>query len=301
MSVGPRRATGSGGGADSGVVLVNVLVLLGLAATVVYMMLSLAELSIARSQRFGEAGQALALVRAGEASAIVALRRDMVEAPDIDHPGEPWGVVAQEAIALAGGAFELEIADAQGLFNINLLDGGGLQYREAVVAIAEALELTPEIAGRIAATLALDGPLARLEDLTWRAGVPPQEVATLALLVTALPGRGEVNINAAPPELIAILLRNPVQARILVAIRERAGFITPQDVAAAQAILPPGLGYRSDLFRLRVTARIGDTAQSMQSLLQRRAGPGGPEVAVIRRQNATAAVSPPPPSSPGRV
>ena len=58
-------------------------------------MLSLADVSIARSQRFSEAGQALALIRAGEQSAIVALRRDMIEAPDIDHAGEPWNDVAQ--------------------------------------------------------------------------------------------------------------------------------------------------------------------------------------------------------------
>lgn len=284
--------------AQNGVVLINVLVLLALATAVVYAMLSLADISIARSQRFSEAGQALALLRAGEQSAIVALRRDMLEAPDNDHRAEPWGLTAQSGIEIAGGAFELAIADAQGLFNLNLLARPDQLSLQTLRAIVDALELSSGTTERIAASIALDGPLRQLDDLTWRAGIPAEDIALLASLVTALPGRGRVNMNTAPPALLAILLSNPAQARALVAIRERAGFITPEDLAAANIIPPPGSGLRSELYRVRVTARIGNTAQATESLLQRRAGPGGrSEVAVIERKNATAAVSPPPPSS----
>ena len=282
---------------DEGIVLVNVLVLLGLASTVVYLMLSLGDLSIARSQRFGEAGQALALVRAGEQSAIAALRRDMIEAPETDHAAEPWAEVAQADIEIPGGAFELEIADAQGLLNLNALVASGLQGQQALRSVVAAIELPPETVARVTTTVIVDGPLERVEDLTWRAGLSPEEVAALAQFVTALPGTGPVNINAAPAELIAILLQSPVPARVLASIRDRNGFVTPDDVAAARVILPPGVGYRSDLYRLRVSVRIGDTVQSMESLLQRRDGPQGPEVVVVARRNATAAVSPPPPPS----
>ena len=281
---------------DAGVVLVNVLVLLGLASTVVYLMLSLGDLSIARSQRFGEAGQALTLVRAGEQSAIAALRRDMIEAPETDHAAEPWAQVTQAAIEVQGGAFELELADAQGLFNLNTLAGATLGGLEALRAIVAALKLPPETAERIVASLLLDGPLDELGDLTWRAGIPPEEIASLKRLVTVLPGKAPVNINAAPVELIEALLKNPVQARVLASIRSRADFLTPDDVARARLILPPEVGFRSDLFRLRVRVRSGDTVQSFESLLQRRIAPNRSEVVVIRRQNAMAAVSPPPPS-----
>ena len=281
---------------DEGVVLVNVLVLLGLASTVVYLMLSLGDLSIARSQRFGEAGQALALVRAGEQSAIAALRRDMIEAPETDHAAEPWAAVAQAGIEISGGAFELEIADAQGLLNLNALAALGLQGQQALHAVVAALELPPETTSRITTSITLDGPLDRVEDLTWRAGISPEEVAALARLVTAIPGTGAVNINAAPAELVAILLQSPVPARVLASIRDRKGFVTPEDVATARVILPPGVGYRSDLYRLRVSVRIGDTTQSMESLLQRRGGPNGPEVVVVNRRNAAAESPPPPPS-----
>jgi general secretion pathway protein K len=274
-----------------------VLVMLGLAASVVYMMLSLADLSIARSQRFGEAGPALALIRAGEQSAIAALRRDMVEAPDVDHRGEAWATAVQRGVGIAGGTFELEIADAQGLFNLNALVGGGLQAAQTLRAIAAALDLAPETAARVAATINVDGPLRELGDLTRRAGIPRQELDAMRRLVTVLPGNGDVNVNAAPPELLAILLQNPVQARVLAATRERAGFLTPQDVEAAGVLLPPGVGFASSLFHVRTSVRIGETLQSMVSLLQRRDGPDGAEVAVVARHNATAAVLLPPPSS----
>jgi general secretion pathway protein K len=280
---------------DRGVVLINVLVLLGLAATVVYTMLSLADLSIARSQRFSEAGQALALIRAGEQSAIVALRRDMIEAPEIDHGGEAWGEIAQERIAIEGGSFELTITDAQSRFNLNTLEGGGLQPAQTLQAIAEELGLAPQTATRIATSIVLDGPLRQLGELTARAGVPPEEIEVLGRLVTALPGTADVNINAAPPELLAILLQNPVQARVLAAVRARAGFLTPEAVEAEGVILPPGVGFVSNLFYARTSVRIGGTRQAMESLLQRRRGEGGgEEVVVVRRRNATGAAPPPP-------
>lgn len=280
---------------DSGVVLLNVLVVLGLAASVVYLMLTLSDLAIARSQRFSEAGQALALVRAAERSAGLALRRDMIEAPEIDHAAEPWAATAQLPISIEGGAFALAIGDAQGLLNLNRLPGAGLQGEQLLKAIVEALELAPETAPRILATIARDGTLRELSDLTARAGVAPGDVERLRSLVTALPGQGDVNINAAPPALLPILLGNQVQARVLAARRQQAGFLTPEDVTAAGVILPPGLGFTSSLYLARVSVRIGGSLQVMESLLQRRNGRGGaPEVVVVSRRSRTAAVVPPP-------
>lgn len=280
---------------ERGVILVNVLVMLALTTTVVYAMLSLAELSLARSQRFGEAGQALALLRAGEQSAAVALRRDMREAPETDHPSEAWGAVAQAPVAIAGGAFSLTIADAQDRFNLNSLATGGLQAVEAFQTISAAVGLPRGTAERVVLSLDDDGPVANLDALALRAGLALEETGALAPHVTALPGATDVNVNAASAELLEILFGNAVEARLLVSIRERRGALSPQDLHAARIVLRPGLGFRSNHFVLRVTARVGDTAQAAESLLQRRPGPGGvPEVAVIRRGRTAAGALPPP-------
>ena len=100
--------------------------------------------------------------------------------------------------------------------------------------------------------------------------------------------------------LLAILLQNSVQARVLAATRARVGFLTPENVEAAGAILPQGVGFVSSFFEVSTAVQIGGTRQAIQSLVQRRRGEEGvEEVAVVRRRNATAAVpSPPPPLTP---
>ncbi|MGM8961327.1 hypothetical protein ACTFEL_05210, partial [Campylobacter jejuni] len=70
-----------------------------------------------------------------------------------------------------------------------------------------------------------DGPLRRLEDLTERAGLSPGDVANLGELVTALPGKGEVNINAAPVGLLSLLIGSAPRARLLVGKRGKAGVL----------------------------------------------------------------------------
>lgn len=278
----------------AGMILVNVLVVLGLAAAVVQIMLTLADLAIARSQGFGDAGEALALVRGAEQFAIAALRRDMIEAPETDSAAEPWGRLAGEDIP--GGTLAFRIEDAQGLLNLNALaESDGARRDQVVRALGAAAGLPPEAGSRILSALASGRPLRRIEELTARAGLAPEEVARLRRLASALPGEGLVNVNAASVELLALLLGDADRARRLVDIRDRDGVLTPDGVAAAGIVLPPEFGYGSDLYRLRTTAHVGDVALSFESLLMRREGPAGPEVLTIGRSAAAPAVPPPPP------
>lgn len=272
---------------DAGVVLINVLAILALTASVVYAMVSLSELAITRSQRFSAAGQAQALIGAGEASAITALRRDMIDASQADHPAEPWAQTNQDPVAIGGGRFALRIEDAQARFNLNSLPGSGMLGLQMLERLVASLDLTPDVTARIAARLAQPAPLERLTDLVAEAGLTLAEVDMLADLITVLPGSTPVNINTAPTSLLAALADNPVQARQLDGIRTRQGFLTPADVAAVQVILPPGAGYGSRYFWVTITVEIDQTSQSLRSLLQRRTGPGGrPEVVVIERDRA---------------
>ena len=279
---------------DQGVVLINVLVILALTASVVYAMVSLSELSITRSQRFSSAGQALALIAAGEASAIVALRRDMVEAPTTDHNGEGWALVGQNEVEIAAGRFALKIDDAQARFNLNSLPGSGALGAQILQRIVVALELPLDVGPRIAARLAQKDPLVRMADLVAEAGISPDDVARLAELVTVLPGRTGINVNTAPEALLGAIADNPVQARRLTGIRARNGFLTPADINQVQMILPPGVGFVSRFFWVTTNVTVDGTAQKMETLLQRRPGRGGsPDVVAVFRQVPVGAIPPP--------
>ncbi len=276
-------------------VLVYVLVILALTSTVVVAMLNLADASIGRSQRFSEAAAAQALIAAGEASALIALRRDQTLAPEVDHGREDWAGVAEDGIEIGAGRFRLKIADAQGLFNLNSLPAGGVLAQDRLRAIVAAAGLEPDLAARILALFSGGGAVARLADLTAMAGATDAEVERLSRLVAVLPGPTPVNVNAAPVEVLAVLLANPVQARLLVAARTRAGFLTAADVQGAGVILPAGLGFRSDFFRLRVTVQVGETVQSVDALIQRQQGPdGAPRPVVVARGDAARAGMLPP-------
>ena len=279
---------------DQGVVLINVLVILALTASVVYAMVSLSDISITRSQRFSTAGQALALIAAAEASAIVALRRDMTEAPATDHASEAWALTGQDDVAIAGGSFALKIEDAQRHFNLNALPASGALGAQMLQRIVLSLDLPADVGPRIAARLAQPEPLLRLTDLVAEAGLTPQDVTQLSTLVTVLPGRTDINLNTAPEALLSVIADNPVQARRLAGIRQRNGFLTPADAVAAQIILPPGVGFVSRFFQVTTSVTVDGTTQRMDSLLQRRQGRGGaPEVVAVFRESPLGVIPPP--------
>ena len=269
---------------DAGVVLINVLVVLALASAVLVGMIRVSDLAIARSQTFLDAARAEALIAGGEASARAVLLRDMGADPASDHPGESWAAIAQDEVAVEGGTFRLTLTDAQARFDLNTLHGTGGIGPQVLARIADRIGLPPDAAARIAARMARDNPLRQLQDLRAAAGLSAAQVADLSALVTLLPIRADVNINTAPEDLIFALADNPVQARGLVALRRLKGRLTPEDMAAVQLVLLPGIGYASRLFEVRVTARIGAVEITGGSLLLRRIGAAGrAEVVAVRR------------------
>ena len=268
---------------DSGVVLINVLVVLALASAVLVGMIRVSDLAIARSSTFLDAARAEALIAGGEASAMASLRRDMVLSPEADHLEEDWAKVSQDEVAVEGGTFRLTLTDAQARFNLNALRGQGGIAPQILGRIAARIGLPPDTADRIVARVRQDKSVNNLHDLR-QAGLGSEQITALAALVTLLPVEADVNINTAPDELIFALADNPVQARGLVALRRLKGRLTAGDLAAVQLVLLPGIGYASRLFEVRVTARIGAVARSGGSLLLRRIGAtGAPEVVAIRR------------------
>lgn len=284
---------------DGGVTLLFVLVILALTSAVVVTMVTLSESAVDRSRFYDEATSAQALLSAGEATAVIALRRDLATSPEVDHDREVWAKVNQADVAIAGGRFGLALGDAQGLFNLTNLGTEGVLAQNRLRDILGALDLDTDLALRIIATFSATQPPTRLAQLRDAAGVSDAELAALATMVTILPRNTTVNVNAAPVALLAVLLNNPVQAKLLDTRRAKLGFLTPADVSALGVILPAGLGFQSTFFRLRVTVQVGTTLQAQDSLIERGGdADGAADAFVVARESTMAAGSPPPPSTP---
>ena len=269
-------------------ILINIVALVALASSIVMLMLSTGAGGVDRSIRFREASQAAVLARAGEMSAVTALRRDAAEAPEIDHLREPWAGVVQRETAIEGGTFTLSVTDAQARFNLNNLGQETLFSAAAAAPILAALRIDPEVAARIGAAIRDAGPLARLSQLR-ELGLDEQTIARLAPLVTLLPQRTSINLNTASEELLALLSGNAAAAQMIVAQRNRAGFVTPSDLDAMGITPPPGAGFTSSHYWVRTTVTIGGTSQTLTSLIVRTVRDGRPDVVTLGRWRGAAA------------
>lgn len=251
---------------ERGVVLVNVLAMLGMAGAIVALMLSTQERGIETSQAYADTARAQDLARGGVTSAVVALRRDLEAAPEIDHASEPWGRVADRNVRIDGGQFSLSIRDAQDRFNINLLAEGTTTARQTFGRITRRAGVPDPIAAAIARGLTVSGPI---DDLSQLALAGEDVVNDLRPFVTTLPGRTDVNINAVGEPLLAILLQNPARAGVLIAQRDRQGFLTPEDVRRARVLLPAGVGYTSSNFVVEVEVTSGSARQRLTADITR--------------------------------
>jgi general secretion pathway protein K len=263
-------------------ILLNIISLVALASAILMLMLTTGSTGVDRSLRFREASQAAVLARAGEMSAITALRRDAEEAPQSDHAAEPWAKVIEREAAIEGGTFTLAISDAQARFNVNNLGQDALFSAAAAAPLLSALGIDPAVATRIGAAIREGGPLLRLSQLR-ELGVDDETVARLAPLVTVLPQPTQINLNSASEDLLALLFGSPAAAQMIVAQRQRAGFVTAADVSSFGLSVPPGAGFTSNYYWVRTSVTIGETPQTLTSLLFRTVREGRPEVVTLGR------------------
>ncbi|MHA6722515.1 type II secretion system minor pseudopilin [Sphingomonas sp. RS2018] len=259
---------------DAGMILVNVLMFVAIAAGLVLLMIEREELALDRSLRVREAAVASAAVRGGEISAIVALRRDAEVAPEADNPAEPWGALAERGAPIAGGTFDLAISDAEGKFNVNMLRSGNSMATLLFDRLAEQAGIDHETALKAVELVRLHGPFTDLRPLRF-AGFDPPTLAKMEALVTALPGETAINLNAASPEVLTVLFNDPVVVDRLVRVRARQGFLTPKDLDDQKVSAPPGTSFRSNTFWVRTRATVGDTVQQGATLIQRTLSPDG--------------------------
>jgi general secretion pathway protein K len=190
-----------------------------------------------RAELGAEHAQARALVQAGVdwARAVLADDRRMGNA---DHLGEPWAL-RLPPVPVDNGELAGQIDDQQAAFNLNNLAKAGAasapqfaQFRRLleILGLPEALA-DPAIAARL--------PLVDVAELALIPGFDEGVRKRLHPFVTALPRFTAVNVNTAPPEVLAAVLEGVDldAARELVAQRGRAYF---RNRAEFQALLPAG-------------------------------------------------------------
>jgi general secretion pathway protein K len=266
---------------ELGVILVNVLVALALCAALVSLMLTSQDGAIDRTQRAAAVAQAEAIALGAETSVLVALRRDMLEAPEADHYGEPWAQAAQTEISLETGRFAVQIQDAQARLDLNGLRAGGLAQVQTLFRLVAELELPPETADRIAAAMREEGPITRLGQIP---GLDAESRAQLEPFVAFLPRPAPVNLNTADALLLGVLFQNRIAARRLSELRERNGALSPEDILSLGLVPSGTAGFQSDIWDVTILAEVDGVALSLTSRLVRQQGLGGGEVIVVSRQ-----------------
>jgi general secretion pathway protein K len=279
------------GNDEAGMILVNVLMFVAIASGMVLLMINREELALDRGLRTREASRALAAVRGGEVSAIVALRRDAEKGAAADYPAEPWGTLSESGAPIEGGTFDLAISDAEGRFNINSVRSGEAGSLIQFQSIANSVGLRDDQMDIVIQYIRLAGPVTDLRPVA-AMGYDPAMLERFGRLVTALPGNTTVNLNAAGEELLGVLLRDPLVAARLVAIRKRRGFLTAQDLIDQKVTLPWGTSFRSNTFWVRTRATIGGTTQQSATLIKRRYTQAGKSEAVAVERWRNAAVPP---------
>lgn len=266
-----------------GMILLNVLLILAVASVAVLVMITAQDIEVRRSTRLSEAAQAGAYARAGELSAVTALRRDAREAPVSDNLTEPWAALGQQTVPVPGGSFALQIEDEQARFNLNALHTGEAGPIALFQRIGQTAGLAPETLVRIANVVRIGGPL-RDTGLLITAGVTAEELARLAPWVSVLPVGAAINLNTVQPALLAMLTGDAAIADTLVRRRTAAGFLLPADLMAAGMPAIAGTGFVSDRYLVATTVTVGDTTQRLVSQVGRVRRSDGVDVIVTARR-----------------
>ena len=219
------------------------------------------------------------------------------------HLGQPWALKLP-ALPIENGSIAGYIVDAQSRINVNNIAGvpaTPAPTRTALQRLFASLALPPSLLNAIAdwvdaddrvsepggaedawylsqprPGLAADAPVRRASELLAVRGADAGSLARLLPFMSALDAPASVNVNTAPPEVLAAVVAglDAAGAAALVASRAQTPFAT---VADFRARLPrPDLvvdetliDVRSDWFEVSIEARQGDTLARARALLRR--------------------------------
>lgn len=253
--------------------------------------------------------QAQAVLQAG-ADWARALLSDDRRVGNVDHLGEPWAL-RLPPMQVENGELEGRIEDEQGRFNLNNVVAGGkinleqlAHFRRllAILGLPEGLadtladwidedgEPQPRAGAEDAYYLALDPPyraanrpLVDVGELALVRGFDDNVRARLGTYVSALPRSTPVNVNTAPPEVLAAVIDGLSlgDAQLMVAQRNRAYFRSTEDflkrLPAISQTAAGDLSVDTGYFLATMRVTIGG-AQARGKALLARGGAGWPVV-----------------------
>jgi len=272
-----------------GAALVTAMLVAALAAAVVATLAASQSLWLRSVELRRDQVQAQAIVLAGLAWARDAVRKKSGNHA-VDHLSEPWALPLPPT-PLDNGFVDGAIVDAQGRLNLNNLGEDGALARATHDRVArlfarsdiagsalDAMVASMRSAGQAGTTpQSAPGTFVRAAEAAAVPGIDATRLAALAPLLTALPDATRVNVNTAPPEVLALVANglDGESLAALVAERARKPFAS---IGEFRSRLPSGasapddalLAVRSEYFIVTVRARQGEALAQGRALLRRR-------------------------------
>jgi general secretion pathway protein K len=294
---------------QSGAAVLVAMLVVALAAIAASSFLFRSQVEWRRMENLTQVDQARWILRAAEQWGASVLQDDALHS-SVDYPGEAWATrlppVEAEGYRLSGG-----IEDEDGRFNLNNLVAGGKVDEEQLaifVRLLQALRLPVTLAPPVVDWIDADNvplnqdgaeadyyakltpaywpanhPLVSRDELLRVKGFDRQILDRLSPFITVLPTRTGINVNTAPPEVLAALVPglDVDTAYSIVAKREQSYYRNTQDF---QQVLPEGLGAPTDMVTVSsqyflVQARVRrDRLAIGNQALYRRQGPMAPKL-----------------------
>jgi len=285
-----------------GAVLIAAMLIVALAATAASAMLQRQDVSVRQLETARDYEQARWILKGGTQWARAILAQD-ARSSAVDHGGELWATGLPptdiEEVRVSG-----EILDEQALFNLNNLVRDGKASERDIVTLKRLLQILGipvGFADAIADWLDADGesrrpggaedpdylalpapyraanqPLSELGELGRVRGCDDALLARLRQFATVLPRPTPVNVNSAPPEVLAAVVEGLTVAEAAVLASGRAQRPI-RDLADFRARLPrrelrvadEDVSVQTQFFSVRGRAIVGRADVRTHALLQR--------------------------------
>ena len=295
--------------AQSGVVLLSVLLILALLAALSYQLVGRHSLVVAQARQTYGSDQALAYALGGEALARQMLFEDWSQTGQgVDTLLEAWAQPLQP-FEIEEGFLEVQIRDLNRCFNLNSIASGGDNGNAGTKANLQRfktllrnhnipdnigdlwldwIDADEQISGFGAedgdyllaarAYRAANGPAGHVTELNLLKGIEPDYVRVLKLLTCTLPEEElKLNVNTASAAALAALSSSLTESQMLSFTESERSFENVSEVTSEYPDLTTAvdvLGVTSDYFEVQVRAEVDGNLTELASVLYRNPSDG---------------------------